>query len=169
MNEMEYTKNLWKKIEKVYDYYEHHDTIDFLQRIMAFIDECLDFIDEPLFLIPKTEINDFRNRARRIWTDNGSAEKLELLRKEYDQLIGTIKPFEELLKTRKEYAVFGAVGWYLSNYHDNPANQFTHDFIELFISELQRAGIAEEEIEKKLTQHFKGIIDTWTVEYSEYN
>ena len=166
---MKYSNQLNKNIEKIYDYYENHDSLEFLQRIMTFIDDCIDLIDEELFLLPKTEVNAFRESARKVWIEDGSAQKLSAIELEYQNRVFQIKPHRELMEIKKEYAAFRAVGWYLSNYHDDPTNQFVHDFIELFVSDLANAGVAEKMVENAVARHFHDVVETWIVKYSDYD
>jgi len=165
---MSYSNQLNKKIEKICDYYENHDDLAFLQRIMAFIDDCMDLIDEKLFLLPETEVNAFRELARKVWMQDGSEQKLDAIGLDYQNRVFQIKPFQEIVQIENERAAFDAIGWYLSNYNDDPTNQFVYDFLELFVSSLNSAGVDEELVENSTNKHFHDIIETWVVKGSDY-
>jgi hypothetical protein len=74
---IEYSLELKNKVEKISKYYAENATSEFLQKIIYFINECINcYIPEPYFIIPKKYINTFTKEALKIWEKDGSNEDL---------------------------------------------------------------------------------------------
>jgi len=154
---MAYSKTLMDKIETIYIYYEEHDCLAVLQRIMLFIRNCIELIDETLLPIDSDELNQLKSRAREILQDDASPEKLNAIGFEYQNKVFSVKPFKELILDKQSFATFRAFGYYFSNHHNDPTNQFVHDFIELFVDNLHELEIPERFVEKIADELFGDI------------
>ena len=151
-----YSLELKTEVKKIIDYYEQNDNFEFLQKIMKFFYEIIkNYIPEDYFIIPKKCICSFTRNALEIWEKNGSEEELSELWKKYLLILSEKKLSKE--RNKKEEAACNCMLSILYNGHDDPQNQFVHDFIELFIYELERMEIKEEYVRKTLEKYFKEI------------
>ena len=157
---IEYSIELKNNIEKISIYYEKHDTFNFLQKIINFISECINYyIPEKYFVISKEHIYNYTKAALKIWGKDGSEEELNKIKTTYLKIMNEEKSFDKILKNKKEHAVMNCMLWILHNGYDDLENQFVYDFIELFIGELEKVEIKEEWINKSLEKYFNEIID----------
>ena len=154
---MAYSKNLTENIEKICTYYEAHDGIEFLRRIMAFVSDCINLIDEAELLLSKSEISALCTRARAQWQKDGSPEKLSIIAIEYQNKVFSKTTIKEIIQSKRKYAAFQAIGCYFSNMHDEPTNQFVYDFPELFVDALCILDIKEQQLNALVSRHFKDI------------
>ena len=108
---IEYSLKLKNKVEKISKYYEENDTFEFLQKIIGFIDECInDFIPEPYFIIPKKYIYIIlQKRHWIIWGKDGSEEELNKLKTIYIMRMSERKPVEKIIKNTKQNAVMNCM------------------------------------------------------------
>jgi hypothetical protein len=153
-----YSKELHKNIDRIIEYYEEYDNFKFLQRIIKFITEGIEYIDEKYFVILKYQIKYFVSEAMKIWENDGSPEKLKNINIEYINKLNEIKPFEEILKNEKEKAAMNCVLCILDNGHDDPTNQFVYDFIELQMFDLEKLNVEEKIIKELMEKYFGEII-----------
>jgi hypothetical protein len=154
-----YSKELHENIDCIIEYYEEHDNFKFLQKIIKFMAEGIEYIDEKYFVISKHQIKYFISEAMKIWENDGSPEKLKNLNMEYiNKLIG-IKQFGEIVKNKGEKSAMNCVLCILENGHDDPSNQFVYDFIELQIFDLEKLNIEGKIIKELMGKYFGEIIE----------
>ena len=151
--------------EKISEYYEEHDNFQFLQTIINFMIETIEYIDDKYFILPKEKINHYIYQAKKIWENDGNAEKLNQLNKLFTKDLTANKPFKEILNNKEERSAMNCVLGILSNGHDDPTNQFVYDFIELHIADLEILNIEENIINNLLEKYFsEAITDNKAVE-----
>ena len=152
----EYSHELRETIRKICNYYEEHDDFTFLQKIMYFNMEGIEYIDDKYFVLSKHIINKYLNDAKIIWEIDGNARKLESLKKLY------LNEFQEGLfeeiYNKKEGSAMLCILRVLYNGHDDPTNQFTYDFLWVFINELEKLNVEECKIKRLIEKYFKEII-----------
>jgi hypothetical protein len=153
-----YSKKLSKEIDRIIEYYEEHDNFNFLQKIVKFMAEGIEYIDEKYFIISKEQIKYFVTEAMKIWEKDGSPEKLKRINVEYTNKLSEIKPFREILENKEEKSAMNCVLCILENGHDDPTNQFVYDFIELQIFDLEKLNIEEKIIKELMEKYFGEII-----------
>jgi hypothetical protein len=154
---MKYSNELMENVERISNYYENHDTFDFLQKIIFFMIECIIYhVPEQYFIISTTYISNYIKNSLKIWERDGSESELTKVGLEYNKKIRKIKTFKEM--NRKEYGAWGCIQSILYNGYNDPTNQFVYDFIELFIKHLETLEIDEKYIKLLLEKYFKKII-----------
>lgn len=151
----EYSSDIDKFVENIYTYYEENPTFEFLQKIMDFTDKSIDLIDEKLFFVSKEELNKFREKGREIWQKDGNPEKLREVSIDFHNSTCKHIEFKDLMNKTPNYGAFNVVRWYLSNYKNDPCNQFTYDFLELVVFEINKSGVKEKAVKELLLKYFK--------------
>jgi hypothetical protein len=156
----EYSMELKNNVEKISKYYEENDTFEVLNKIIKFIEDILNYhIPEKYFVIGKKHIKSYMNEAMKIWEKDGNEKELEKIRKLYLKILNEEKPFEKIMKNKKENAAMNCMISILYNGHNDPQNQFAYDFIELFIKELEVLEIDENIINSLLEKYFNKIVN----------
>jgi hypothetical protein len=155
---MGYSDELNRIVEKICEYYEENDNLQFLRKIIYFEIEAIEYVDENYFIVSKDIVNKYINGAKIIWDLDGDAKKLRSLYLLYEKELGGIKDFGKILENNEECAAMYCVLHILSNDHDDPTNQFVYEFLELFVGRLKTLNVEENKIRILLEKYFKEII-----------
>jgi hypothetical protein len=149
-----YSNELKENIEKISSYYlwVEADEFTFLQKIMAFMYEGINHIEETYFILPKEEVKSFVDKGMRIWENNGNETELEKLRKLHSEKVDKIKPVK--LMSSEEAAAYFCIWWFLYNGRDDHSNYYWNDFIELFIENMETLNVEENFINKLYKKYF---------------
>lgn len=153
-----YSNKLNENIGKICSYYEKYDNFKTLQKIILFMVEATNYIDEKYFLLDKQDIEHYINEGKKIWMKEGNEKNLAELNVSFMRKVLKIKSYRKILENKMEHSATECILSILYNGYDDPQNQFIYDFLELYIANLETLNIEEEKVKKLLKKHFNEII-----------
>jgi hypothetical protein len=138
-------------IDKITDYYKEHNTIDLTKKIMFYINDCLNLLDNQLVNISDGEIDEYRKKGVLALDSNNLSEILGQLNIEISK---KVKPYNEM--SDKEKMAFRALLSFFSYPSDNDWSKYER--LDFFIDFFMRSGVEEKSIIPILYNHFSNII-----------
>jgi hypothetical protein len=153
-----YSKKLHESIDIINETYLENGNLYFLQNIMMFFAEGIEYIDEHYLVVSKEYVKNIVNKAQEIWANGGENEKLEKLNTTYTKELNEIKPFKNILKNKEERAAMDCVLTVLSNSFDSAKEWLAYDFIESYLLNMETLNIEEDTIKILLKKYFGEII-----------
>jgi hypothetical protein len=135
--------------DKIAEYYEEHDTVDFTKKIMFCINDCLNLLDTQFIDLPEEEIKEYRRKGILALEANSS----DILKQLGVEIFQKVKPYNTM--SYKEQMAIRAL---LSFFYFPTDDWGKYQTLDFSLDFLINSGVDEEAITPILFNHFPDII-----------